>query len=223
MERHFDQELQRLRIKLLEMSGLVEQTVFKAVKILQTRNAALVEEVYADDKKVDALEIAVDDLCVSLLALRQPMAVDLRFIVGAIKINNDLERMGDHAVNIAECARNLAQEPPLPFNRDLFQMAEFSTRMMKESLDAFVSRDAGKAKGVCDQDDRVDGYKNRILNELLGAMTQDSKVISRALSLILIARNLERIADLSTNIAEETIFISEARVIKHHAEEGEIT
>ncbi len=205
------------------MAGLVEQAVFKAVKILQTRNASLAEEVYSDDKQVDAREIEVDDLCVSLLALRQPMAVDLRFIVGAIKINNDLERMGDHAVNIAQCARDLAQEPPLPLARDLFQMAELSTGMMKDSLDAFVSRDAGKAKRVCDQDDRVDGYKKRILNELLGAMAQDSKVISRAMSLILIARNLERIADLSTNIAEETIYISEARVIKHHAEEGEIT
>jgi len=223
MERHFDQELHRLRVRLLEMAGLVEQAVFKAVKILQTRDVALVEEIYSDDKKVDAREIEVDDLCVSLLALRQPMAVDLRFIVGAIKINNDLERMGDHAVNIAQCARDLAKEPPLPFARDLFQMAELSTGMMKDSLDAFVSRDAGKAKLVCDQDDRVDGYKKRILNELLGAMAQDSKVISRAMSLILIARNLERIADLSTNIAEETIFISEARVIKHHAEEGEIT
>lgn len=223
MERHFDQELHRLRVRLLEMAGLVEQAVFKAVKILQTRNASLAEEVYSDDKKVDAREIEVDDLCVSLLALRQPMAVDLRFIVGAIKINNDLERMGDHAVNIAQCARDLAQEPPLSLAGDLFQMAELSTGMMKDSLDAFVSRDAGKAKAVCAQDDRVDGYKKRILNELLGAMAQDSKVISRAMSLILIARNLERIADLSTNIAEETIFISEARVIKHHAEEGEIT
>jgi phosphate transport system protein len=223
MERRFDQELARLREKLLEMSGIVEQAVYKAVRILQTRNSGLAEEVFADDRKVDALEIAIDDLCVSLLALRQPMAVDLRFIVGAIKINNDLERMGDHAVNIAESARKLLQEGPLRVPPNLARMAQLATGMMKDSLDAFVSGDAAKAKAVCDRDDLVDGLKDQIIKDLLSEILADPAVTNPAMSLILISRNLERIADLTTNIAEETIFISEARVIKHHFEDGEIT
>jgi phosphate transport system protein len=223
MSKHLQHQIEALKQKILLVGTLVEDAIAKAISALVNRNGDLARSIIERDDEIDRMEVDVEEECLKVLALYQPVAADLRFVVAVLKINNDLERMGDHAVNIAECARNLAQEPPLPFNRDLFQMAEFSTRMMKESLDAFVSRDVGKAKGVCDQDDRVGGYKNRILNELLGAMTQDSKVISRALSLILIARNLERIADLSTNIAEETIFISEARVIKHHAEEGEIT
>ena len=223
MERHFDQELAALREKLLEMSGTVEQSVHKATRALETRDPVLVEEVFTDDKRVDVLEIEIGDLCVSLLALRQPMAVDLRFIVGAIVINNELERMGDHAVNIAQCVRDLLRMPAHKPPVDIERMVQLVTGMVKESLDAFISRDASKAQAVCERDDRVDDLKTQIVDRLVGIMTMNSDAINRGVSLILISRNLERIADLATNIAEETIFISEARVIKHHAEEGEIT
>lgn len=223
MERHFDQELTKLREKLLEMSGTVEQSVHKAIQALETRNPSLIEEIFADDRRVDAMEIEIGDLCVSLLALRQPMAVDLRFIVGAIVINNELERMGDHAVNIAQCVQDLLREPAYHLPIDLDRMTHLAAGMMKDSLDAFISRDAAKAKAVCRQDDLVDDLNRDILDEMIDLMFADSMAISRGMSLILISRNLERIADLATNIAEETIFISEARVIKHHAEEGKIT
>lgn len=219
MERRFDQELNRLREKLLEMAGLVEQIVHKAVKVLQSRDPILVQQVLADDNRVDALEIEVDDLCVSLLALRQPMAVDLRFVVGAIKINNDLERIGDHAVNIAQSAERLLREPPLRPLDDFPRIPALATGMMKDSLDAFVTGDVVKAKNVCERDDLVDWCKRQILIELSALMCRDPAVINRAIALVFVSRNLERIADLSTNIAEETIFISEARVIKHRADE----
>jgi phosphate transport system protein len=221
MERQFDQELAGLRQKLLEMASIVEQIIYKAIKVLQTRDVALCEGVFADDRKVDALEIEIDDLCISLLALRQPMAVDLRFIVGAIKINNDLERMGDHGVNIAQSARDLILKSPFTTLSDMTRMATLATGMMKDSLDAFVTQDSAKAKRVCERDDSVDNMKKKIVGKLGRAMADDPSHVGWAISLILISRNLERVADLSTNIAEETIFISEARVIKHRIEERE--
>jgi phosphate transport system protein len=220
MTRHFDQELTRLHSKLLQMAGLVEQEVHKAVAILRLRDSSLVPEVLADDKDVDRLEIEIDDICVSLLALRQPMAIDLRFIFGAIKINNDLERIGDHAVNIAQSAERILREPDLPPLEELPRMTSLAMGMMKDSLDAFVARDVAKAKNVCERDDLVDWCKRQILLELSALMSRDAAVVDRAMAIVLISRNLERIADLSTNIAEETIFISSARVIKHHAEEA---
>jgi len=219
MERHFDEELQNLREQLLRMASLVEEAIANAIQSLVDRDGHLAQRVIDRDKEINSLEITIDDLCLRLFALRQPMARDLRFITGAIKINNDLERMGDHAVNIAERALHLVQEPPLKPLIDIPRMAVLAQGMVKDSLDAFVQRDATKARSVCPRDDEVDQLEDQVIRELLTYMMNDPRTISRALDLIIIAKNLERIADLSTNIAEDVIFIVQAKSIKHHAEE----
>lgn len=219
MERHFDEELQNLREQLLRMASLVEEAIAKAIQSLVDRDGELAQEVIDHDEEIDALEMAIDDLCLRLFALRQPMASDLRFITGAIKINNDLERVGDHAVNIAQRALQLVQEPPLQPLVDIPRMAQLAQSMVKDSLDAFVDGDAAKARSVCPRDDEVDQLEDHLIRVLLTYMMSDPRTISRALDLIIIAKNLERIADLSTNIAEDVIFIVQAKSIKHHAEE----
>ena len=219
MHRHFDQDLQTLKEELLEMGGRAEAIIQKSVEALKRRDRRLADEVIADDETIDRLEIEVDERCVSLLALRQPMAVDLRFITAALKICNDLERVGDHAVNIAQCAQRLAGEPPLKPLVDIPRMADLAASMLREALDAFVRRDGATARTLVKRDDEVDNLNRQVFRELLSYMIEDPRTITRAMELILVARNLERVADLATNIAEEVVFITEARIIKHHAEE----
>jgi phosphate transport system protein len=219
MERHFDQELQALKKELLSMGGRAEAIVQKSVEALKRRDPRLAAEVAADDRAIDRLEIDLDERCVGLLALRQPMAVDLRFITAALKITNDLERVGDHAVNIAQSARRLAEEPPLKPLADIPRMADLAAGMLREALDAFVRRDAATARTLVRRDDEVDELHHRLFRELLAIMIEDPRSITRAMELILVARNLERVADLATNVAEEVVFIAEARIIKHHVEE----
>jgi phosphate transport system protein len=219
LQRHFDQDLQALKEELLEMGGRAEAIVQKSVEALKRRDRQLAEEVFVDDKAIDRLEIDVDERCVSLLALRQPMAVDLRFITAALKICNDLERVGDHAVNIAESAQRLSEEPPLKPLVDIPRMADLAAGMLREALDAFVARDPATARRLVRRDDEVDDLNRQVFRELITFMIEDPRTITRAMDLILVARNLERVADLATNIAEEVVFIAEARIIKHHAEE----
>jgi len=219
VQRHFDQDLQALKEELLEMGGRVEAIIQKSVEALKRRDRRLAEEVLADDKAIDRLEIDVDERCVSLLALRQPMAVDLRFITAALKIGNDLERVGDHAVNIAQSAERLADEPPLKPLVDIPRMADLASGMLREALDAFVQRDAATARKLVKRDDEVDNLNRQVFRELISYMMEDPRTITRAMELILVARNLERVADLATNVAEEVVFFTEARIIKHHAEE----
>ncbi|TMQ69197.1 MAG: phosphate signaling complex protein PhoU [Candidatus Eisenbacteria bacterium] len=219
MQRHFDQDLQALKEELLEMGGRVEAVIQKSVEALKRRDRLLAEEVFNDDRAIDRLEIDVDERCVSLLALRQPMAVDLRFITAALKICNDLERVGDHAVNIAQSAQRLAGEPPLKPLVDIPRMAELAASMLREALDAFVRRDGPTARRLVRRDDEVDNLNRQVFRELVSFMVEDTRTITRAMELILVARNLERVADLATNIAEEVVFITEARIIKHHVEE----
>jgi phosphate transport system protein len=219
VQRHFELELQGLKEDLLEMGGRVEAIIQKSVEALKRRDRRLAEEVFSDDKTIDRLEIAIDDRCVSLLALRQPMAVDLRFITAALIINNDLERVGDHAVNIAQSAERLADEPPLKPLVDIPRMAELAAGMLREALDAFVRRDAATARRLVRRDDEVDNLNRQVFRELISFMIEDPRTITRAMDLILVARNLERVADLATNVAEEVVFIAEARIIKHHVEE----
>jgi phosphate transport system protein len=219
VQRHFDQELQTLKEELLEMGGRAEAIVQKSVEALKRRDPRLAEEVFADDRIIDRLEIDVDERCVSLLALRQPMAVDLRFITAALKICNDLERVGDHAVNIAQSAQRLAGEPPLKPLVDIPRMADLAAGMLREALDSFVRRDASTARRLVRRDDQVDNLNRQVFRELISYMIEDARTITRAMDLILVARNLERVADLATNIAEEVVFIAEARIIKHHVEE----
>jgi phosphate transport system protein len=219
MERHFDEELNELKTRLLLMGGRAEASVHKSIDALKRRDAALAEEIFADDRVIDQLEVEIDERCIRLLALRQPVGQDLRFITSALKIVNDLERVGDHAVNIAQSAVKLAHEPELKPLIDIPRMAEIATRMLTEALDAFVRNDATAARRILTEDDEVDHLKSQLFRELLSFMIEKPETISRSLELILVSRNLERVADLATNVAEEVVFIAEARVVKHHMEE----
>ncbi|HKQ58639.1 MAG TPA: phosphate signaling complex protein PhoU [Candidatus Eisenbacteria bacterium] len=220
MERHFDQELEALKNQLLLMGGRTEAIVQKSVESLKRRDARLALEIFDDDRAIDRLEIDIEERCVGLLALRQPLAADLRLITASLKISNDLERMGDHAVNIAACAQRLVEAPPLKPLVDIPRMADLAAGMLRDALDAFVRRDADTARRLCRRDDQVDDINRQLFRELITFMIEDTGTITRAMDLILVARNLERVADLATNIAEEVVFIAEARIIKHHADEG---
>jgi len=198
------------------MASLVEMSIAKAVESLVNRDNKLANEVMQSDSNINELEILVDEQCLKLLALQQPMALDLRFLTSAMRINSDLERMGDHAVNIAERAKLLNKKESLKPLIDIPRMAQIVQSMVKESLDSFVNGNISKARTVCTRDDEVDQLDDQIYQELFTYMVNDSENIIRALHLILISKNLERIADLSTNIAEEVIFIYKAQTIKHH-------
>ena len=221
MERHFERELEELKRELLMMGGRAEGVVLKSVEALRRLDEPLAREVLADDRVLDRLEIEVDERCLRLLALRQPLARDLRFITAALKINNDLERVGDHAVNIAQCVLRLVGRPLVKPPVDIPRMAALASGMLHEALDAFVRRDAETARLLCRRDDEVDDLNRQVFRELLDLMIADPATIARAMELVLVARNLERVADLATNVAEEVVFIAEARIIKHHAEEQE--
>jgi len=222
-ETQFQKELEELKGHLLRMATLVEETIHDAVQSLVKRDSELANHIFKREKQINDMELAIDEMCLKLLALRQPMAVDLRFITSAMKIITDLERMGDQAVNIAERALTLNQEPQLKPYIDLPRMAEIAQSMVKDVLDAFVNRDSKLARSVCVRDDLVDGLNDQVFRELLTYMMSDQKTIARAVHLIIVSRCLERIADHATNIAEDVIFMVDALVIKHHADtrEGE--
>jgi len=207
MERHFEAHLHALRDRLLGMGSLAETMIHKGIKALVDRDAALVQAVLAHEEEMDLLCIEIDDRCFTQLALRQPMASDLRFLVGAIKINSDLERIGDQAVSIALRSRSLITQPQLKPLIDIPRMAGVVQWMVRKSLDAFVQRDPELARLVIDEDDEVDNLRDQVFRELLTYMVGDTATIPRAIDLILISRNLERIADHSTNIAEDVIYI----------------
>ena len=215
MERHFDQQLGALRKNLIQMASMIETAIANAVKSLIERDSDLARLVVQSDEQVDALELEIDKQCVDLLALRQPLAIDLRFITSSIKITNNLERMGDLAVNIAERVIPLSQEPQLKPLIDIPRMATITQTMVKDSIDAFVNRDTELARSVYERDSTVDAMNDQIFRELLTYMMQDPANITRAVHLILISRHLERIADHSTNIAEEVVYIVKAKVEKH--------
>ena len=216
---HFEDDLRALKNRLLSMGALVEERARQAVQALMERRMELAEQVIAGDQEVNDLQIEIDDRCLKLLALQQPMASDLRLITAAMKINADLERIGDQAVNIAENAAQLLAHPPLKPWLDLPRMAEIAQQMTRDALDAFVRRDPALARSVLERDDEVDQLKDQNFRVLLTYMMADPGTIERALALILVARNLERIADHATNIAEDVIFLVEARDVRHHHEE----
>ena len=218
METHFQQELNKLKGNLLQMAGLAERAISNAVEALVKRDTPLAEKTIAEDEKINQMEIRIDEMCLKLLALHQPMAADLRFITSAMRINTELERIGDQAVNIAERVISLNQEPQLKPYMDIPRMAEITQSMVREVLDAFVNGDAQLARSVCERDDQVDGLNDQVFRELLTYMMADSKTITRAVHLIIVSRCLERIADHATNIAEGVIFMVKALVIKHRAD-----
>jgi phosphate transport system protein len=215
MQRHFDEELAGLQQTLLAMGGLVEDQIRRAMRALIERDDALAQDVIDRDRQVNAYDVEVDEKSVELLALHQPAAGDLRFITTIMKVVTDLERIGDQAVNIAQRALELNQEPQLKPYIDLPRMAERAQRMVKESLDAFVGRDTPLARQVCAEDAEVDSLKEQIFRELLTYMMSDPKTIPRAIRLILISRFLERVADHATNIAEMVIYMVESKMVRH--------
>jgi phosphate transport system protein len=220
MERHhFEAELQALRNQLLTMGGLVEERVHRAVHALIHRHEEEAQRIIATDKEINDLQIDIDNRCLKLLATQTPLAVDLRLITSAMKINADLERVGDQAVNIAESVLVLLPQPPLKPLIDIPRMATIAEKMIRDALDSFVKKDAEVARDVLRRDDEVDDLKDQVFRELLTYMMADPGTIQRALSLILISRNLERIADHATNIAEDVIFITEAKDVRHHADQ----
>ena len=218
--RHFQEELEQLKGRLLEMGGLAEEQVRLAVKGLVDRDRDLIDRVIAGDEPLNRLHIELDGRCFTLLALYQPMAVDLRAIVAAVKINTDLERVGDLAINIAEASRQYVVHAPVKKLIDIPRMAAIAQRMLRDALDAFVRRDTILAQRVLDEDDALDDLKTQIFRELITYMLQDPGTIEPALDLILISRHLERIGDHATNIAEDVIFMVSAKDVRHHAGEG---
>ena len=219
MERHFDEELTKLKQRLLLMGDTAQDMIGLAIRALAERKESLATEVFALEEKVNHLELEIEETALRFLALRQPAAKDLRLLTAILKINNDLERVADQAVNISETALYLLKEPPLKPLIDIPRMALLAQKMIKNSLDAFVRHDATLAKAVCEDDDEVDRLNEQIFRELLTYMTEDPKSITRAVDLILVSRNLERIADHATNISEDVIFIEEGKNIKHHIQE----
>ncbi|MGH7308194.1 MAG: phosphate signaling complex protein PhoU [Candidatus Rokuibacteriota bacterium] len=215
MQRHFHEELDGLKQTLLAMGALVEDQIRRVMRALIERDGALAQDVIDRDRQVNAYDVEVDEKCVELLALHQPTAGDLRFITTAMKIVTDLERIGDQAVNIAQRAIELNEEPQLKPYIDLPRMAEKAQRMVKEALDAFVARDTELARQVCGKDEEVDGIKEQIFRELLTYMMSDPKTIPRAIRLMLVSRFLERVADHATNIAEMVIYMVESKMVRH--------
>ena len=214
--RHFEEELGTLQARLLEMGGLAEERVSAAVHSLVSRDITAIEHVLYGDEPINELHVEVDNRCFKLLALHQPMATDLRAIVAAVKINTDLERVGDLAVNIAEAARRYATHPPVKKLIDIPQMGDIAQSMLRDSLDSFVRRDTVLAHQVLNEDDRLDALKTQVFRELLTYMLNDPATIEPALDLILVSRHLERIGDHATNIAEDVIFMVSAQDVRHH-------
>lgn len=219
MERHFHHDLQELQDRLSEMAGRAETALTKSMEALKTRNRTLADEVMAEDMAIDRIELQIEGQCLNFLGLQQPVARDLRFLVAAIRISNYLERIGDHAVNVAQSASLLSNLAPEKWSEDLTRMADRTIAMLRDSVSSWLNHDTALAKQICERDSEIDTLKAQIFARLSSMMLHDREAVPRALELVLVSRNLERIADLATNIAEEAIFVTEARVIKHHADE----
>ena len=219
LTRHFDRELGNLRQDLLRMAALAETAVGKSVESVTNRDSDRAREVIIDDITLNRMELAIEEQAFKLLALRQPVATDLRLTVAAMRIATELERIGDQAVNIAERALELNSRPPLKLSIDIKLMADMALGMVRTSIDAFVNQDPNLAIQVCQRDVEVDILDDEYVQNILGCMIKESRWVIRLHHFIIIVRNLERIADLATNIAEDIVFIVEGRVIKHRCEE----
>ena len=218
MMRHFEEELENLRNRLLEMSGLVEDSVYRSVQSLIEKDEAAAQQVLQNEARINRMEIEIDELATSLLARVQPMATDLRFITAAIKINNDLERMGDISVNIVRRTLSLMREPVPKELVDIPHMATIAQSMIRKSLDAFVRKDAELARSILTSDDVIDQLRDSVYEELIGLMERDPTTVRQSINLMFIARALERLADHATNIAEDVLFLVEGVEVRHHAE-----
>lgn len=214
----YKEELANLNRKLLEMAALVESRIAKSVKALREGNMILAQEVIKSDEQINAMEIDIDNLCIKILALYQPEAGDLRAVTMIMKVNNDLERIGDHASSISRIALFMAEYPPVKplVDVDIPKMADKTLEMLRESLDAFIRKDSALAVRVCEKDDEVDGYEPRIVRELITFVMADPSMVDMALRYIYVARHLERVADLATNIAENAYYMATGEVLKHY-------
>jgi phosphate transport system protein len=213
---HFREELEALQGRLLEMGGLAEERVRAAVHGLVARDPGLIDKVLIGDEPINQLHIEVDNRCFRLLALHQPMATDLRAIVAAVKINTDLERVGDLAVNIAEASKRYLGHAPVKQLIDIPKMGDIAQTMLRDALDAFVRRDTALAHQVLNEDDQLDSLKTQVFRDLLTHMLEDRGTVEPSLDLILVSRHLERIGDHATNIAEDVIFMVSALDVRHH-------
>ena len=217
--RHFHDQLDELKQRLLRMSERAESLVDVAVEALLTRDADKAQVVIAGDREVDRLEIEIESMAVELLALQQPMARDLRFIISAIKASSDLERVGDHAVNIAQSALSIiTSKSDITPDAAIEEMARRARQMLAQAIDAFVRADGGLGRAVCLMDDEVDKLNDGLFRIVVTHILEDPKTISTAIELLLVGRNLERVADLSTNIGEDAVYLAEGKQIKHHLE-----
>jgi phosphate transport system protein len=216
--RHFHDELSQVKVRLLTMSGEAEAALGLAVEALLDRDAEKAQRVIAGDRVIDLMEVEIEEQVINLLALQQPMARDLRTLTAAMKIATDLERVGDHAVNIAESAGRLAQSPRIAPEPELVEMARLSREMLSDALEAFVRGDAQAGRAVCLRDDKVDALHRSVFRIILTHMMEDPHVIGAGMELFLVSRNLERVADLATNIGEDVVFLVEGKSIKHRAE-----
>ncbi|MBE0478392.1 phosphate signaling complex protein PhoU, partial [Candidatus Aerophobetes bacterium] len=215
-----EEKITRLKRELIGYAALVEHMIESSIEgLLQRKKEMLHDVIEKEEPKANSLEVELDELCTNLIALYEPRARNLRTILMGLKMNNDLERMADHAVNIAESGLFLIERPLVKRLIDIPNMAKVTMEMLKDSINSFINEDATLARSVCEQDDIVDGLRDQILRELITFMSSDASTIERSFHLLRISSNLERISDLSTNIGEDVIFMVEGKIIKHHQEE----
>jgi phosphate transport system protein len=219
VHRHFHDELSHVKVRLLTMSGEAEAALGLAVEALLERDGDKAQRVISGDRIIDSMEVEIEEMCINLLALQQPMARDLRMLTSALKIANDLERVGDHAVNIAQSAERLAQARPIAPEPEIIEMARLARDMLSDALEAFIRGDAAAGREVCLRDDKVDALHSSVFRILLTHMMEDPHMIGVGMEFFLVSRNLERVADLATNIGEDVVFLVEGKSIKHHAED----
>jgi phosphate transport system protein len=215
MSVHLQREIDKLKKSLLSLCSLVEDQVHLAVQAVMNRDEDMAHEIEKRDLQIDQLEVEVEEECLKTLALHQPVAADLRLIISAMKINNDLERIGDMAVNIARKAAGLANEEPVELTFDLSQMWSKTQVMLRDSLDSLVNMDQALATSVCARDDEIDAMKKSIRIEIEGRIQREPDKVKQFLRYLAISRNLERIADLATNIAEDVIYLAQGKIIRH--------
>ena len=219
IHRHFHDELSHVKVRLLTMSGEAEAALGLSVEALLERDPDKAHRVIVGDRVIDSMEVEIEEQCINLLALQQPMARDLRMLTSALKIANDLERVGDHAVNIAQSAERLTQSRPIAPEPEIIEMARLARDMLSDALEAFMRGDAAAGREVCLRDDKVDALHRSVFRILLTHMMEDPHMIGAGMELFLVSRNLERVADLATNIGEDVVFLVEGKSIKHHAED----
>ncbi|MCM8801029.1 MAG: phosphate signaling complex protein PhoU [Candidatus Omnitrophica bacterium] len=219
MKRHFDEELKELHKRILKMATLVQEAIFKSIEALKNRDKVVAQELINSDRQIDELELEIDEYCIDLIARYQPVAGDLRYITTGMKINAELERIADLAVDIAQRVLQLADKPLLKPLEDIPKLSRLAQEMVRNSIDAFVNKDVELAKRVVLSDTDADKLRNLVQDELVDDyMLRDARTADRAVPLLLIARHLERICDHTTNIAEDVIYMVEGKVVKHHPE-----